>query len=305
MLQFLNSTRESAADQRRSGSLIILLCGGLCLGAAPVIVKSLALAPEVSAFYRLLLAVPAFAALTLMFPQAPAKIAGSSARKSIALYALTAMFFAADLAAMHVSIRMTNVAIATLFTNCAPLFVGLAGLAGLSERPTTRFWQALPLALGGAVLLIGVSGRSNGSVSGDLLALCAAMFYGGYLICVRTLRARGASPALLLVWVTAGSAVLLMPLFVAAGAPVPADLKTWLLLLALVLAGQILGQGFVTIALRELPASLGSIVLLVQPVVAGALSAAFLSERLSALQLFGMALVLAAIAAATIRPRGQ
>ncbi len=57
-----------------------------------------------------------------------------------------------------------------------------------------------------------------------------------------------------------------------------------------------------TIALRELPASLGSIVLLIQPVAAAGLSWALLSETLSGLQVFGMALVLVAIGTATMAP---
>src|SRR5258708_23628362 len=99
---------------------------------------------------------------------------------------------------MDVSIRMTNVAFASLFTNCAPFFVGLMELFGLSDRPTRRFWQALPVALLGILLLIGLSGLSDGAVAGNLLGLCAGMFYGGYLVCVRALRGCRAHPAVLL-----------------------------------------------------------------------------------------------------------
>jgi drug/metabolite transporter (DMT)-like permease len=105
---------------------------------------------------------------------------------------------------------------------------------------------------------------------------------------------------MLMVWITAGSAALLAPLFLAAGAPVPADSRTWALLVTLALVGQVAGQGLVTIALRELPASLDSIVLLIQPLVAAGLSWALLSETLSGLQVFGMSLVLVAIGAATM-----
>ena len=302
ILSALRFSTRSMVIHRRTMSLGILFMGGLCLGMAPVIVKSVALAPEISAFYRVLLAAPAFAAFAWLFPATPTKVASSPPRAFILLYALTAISFAADLALMHVSIRMTNVALATLFTNCAPFFVGLMGLFGLSDRPTRRFWQALPVALLGILLLIGLSGLSDGAVAGNLLGLCAGMFYGGYLVCVRALRARGAPPAVLMVWVSAGSAALLAPLFVAAGAPVPADPRTWALLAVLVLAGQVAGQGLVTIALRELPASLGSIVLLIQPVAAAGLSWALLSETLSGLQVFGMALVLVAIGTATMAP---
>src|SRR5260221_671159 len=156
ILSALRFSTRSMVIHRRTMSLGILFMGGLCLVMAPVIVKSVALAPEISAFYRVLLAAPAFAAFAWLFPAIPTKVASSPPRAFILLYALTAISFAADLALMHVSIRMTNVALATLFTNCAPFFVGLMGLFGLSDRPTRRFWQALPVALLGVLLLIGL-----------------------------------------------------------------------------------------------------------------------------------------------------
>lgn len=197
------------------------------------------------------------------------------------------------------AIRMTDVAVATLFTNCAPFAIGLMGLAGLSDRPSQRFWQSLPLAFAGVLLLIGLNRTAGGSIAGDLLALGAAVFYGGYIVCIRELRARGAHPASLMFGVTIASAALLLPQFVHAGSPVPVDATTWSLLFCLVFIGQIAGQGLVTIALRDLPASLSSVILLVQPVMAAALSWMFLSERLTAAQAGGMILVLGAIGLAT------
>jgi len=289
---------HSAIDPRKL-AVGALLAGGICLGVAPVIVKAVDLPPEVSAFYRVLMSAPAFAVAAFIGGGSENR-APSAAKPSALLFAMAAICFAADLAIMHLAIRMTNVAVATLLTNCAPFFVGLLGIVGLSDRPTRRFWQALPVALVGAILLIGANSMGGGAISGDLLALCAAMFYAGYLVIVRKLRAQGATSSSVMVWVTAMSTVLLLPLFVMAGAPVPKSWETWSLILVLVFVGQFLGQGLVTIALRQLPASLSSIVLLIQPVIAAILSWAILSETLDFLQISGMAIVLAAIAYATM-----
>jgi drug/metabolite transporter (DMT)-like permease len=289
---------HSARDPRKL-AMSTLLAGGICLGVAPVIVKAVELPPEVSAFYRVLMSAPAFAVAALLGGVSASRTA-STAKPTALLFALAAVCFAADLAIMHLAIRMTNVAVATLFTNCAPFFVGLLGIVGLSDRPTRRFWQALPMALVGAILLIGANSMGGGAISGDLLALCAAMFYAGYLVIVRELRAQGATSSSVMVWVTAISTILLLPLFVMAGAPVPTSWQTWSLILVLVFVGQFLGQGLVTIALRQLPASLSSIVLLIQPVIAAVLSWAILSETLDFLQISGMVIVLAAIAYATM-----
>lgn len=298
MLQQSSLKGHPGMMNRSKVALGILLAGGICLGAAPVIVKAVSLSPEISAFYRVLLAMPAFALISFFSPRDEA--AGEkSKRPSFALYALASILFAADLTVMHIAIRTTDVAVATLFTNCAPFAVGLMGLVGLSDRPSRRFWQSLPLALFGVLLLIGLNRFGGGSIAGDLLALCAAVFYGGYIVCVRELRACGAHPASLMLGVTIASTVLLLPLFIHAGLPVPTDFGTWLLLFGLVFIGQIAGQGLVTIALKDLPASLGSVILLVQPIVAAILSWLFLSEQLSAIQVGGIVLVLLAIAIAT------
>lgn len=289
------------ADSGGAGLLLpmaALVAGGVCLGVAPVAVKALDLAPEVSAFYRVLLAAPVFALSAMLLPRPSPTNGGKGA--SVGLYTLAAFVFAADLVVMHLAIRMTDVAVATLLTNCAPFFVGLMGLVGLADKPRRSFWLALPIALAGAALLIGANVSGGGSALGDALALLASALYAGYLVCVRALRERGASTVAIMASVTGASALLLVPLFLAAGAPVPTDAETWALLAALVIVGQLVGQGLVVTALKDLPVSLGSLVLLLQPVSAAALSWAWLGEVLAPVQVVGIAVVLLAIAGASL-----
>lgn len=297
-MQKISSLNNIETRRPFSVALSLLILGGMCLGTTPVIVKSISFAPEVSAFYRVLLAAPAFLLISL-FVQSGDRTA--SRRPPKVLYAVTAVLFAADLGVMHLAIRMTDVAIATLFTNCAPFAVGVLGLIGLSDRPSSRFWIALAVALLGIGLLIGFKQLGGGRIEGDLLALSAAMLYGGYIVCVKKLRAAGATSTSIMLVVTSVSAVILFPVFWVSGHPLPSDLQTWLLLLGLVGIGQIAGQGLVAIALSDLPASLGSLVLLVQPVVAAVLSWILLGEHLSLMQIVGIAFVLLAIAVASAR----
>ena len=276
-------------------ALAILLLGGCFLGVAPVIVKALEFPADVSAFFRVALAAPIF--LVWAFAgreRRPARLAktGSTA----GLYILAALFFAADLATMHYAIGATSVAVATLFTNCAPFFVGLFGLLGLTARPGLAFWRALPIALIGIALLIGVSGASAvGTVAGDAIALVAAALYAAYLVTVKALRDRGARPADIMAVVCLGGAVILAPFYIASGMPLPETAAQWALLLALAIIGQAMGQGLVTVALQYLPVSSSSLALLVQPVIAALLSWGLLAEVLSWLQIAGIALVLFSI----------
>ena len=71
----------------------------------------------------------------------------------------------------------------------------------------------------------------------------------------------------------------------------------------LALSSQVLGWLLISVSLPRLPAVLTSILLMLQPVATVFLGAVLLSEAPSAVQLAGVAVVLAGVAVATIRPR--
>jgi drug/metabolite transporter (DMT)-like permease len=75
----------------------------------------------------------------------------------------------------------------------------------------------------------------------------------------------------------------------------PDTLHGWVLLAALALIAQVVGQGLIAYALSRLPATFGSLALLVQPLAAAVYAAALLGEHLRAVQIAGGAIVLAAI----------
>jgi drug/metabolite transporter (DMT)-like permease len=77
--------------------------------------------------------------------------------------------------------------------------------------------------------------------------------------------------------------------------------QAWLVLLAC--SSQVLGWLLISVSLPRLPAVVTSILLMLQPVGAVALAALLLSEAPSAVQLAGVAVVLAGVAVATIKPR--
>jgi len=77
--------------------------------------------------------------------------------------------------------------------------------------------------------------------------------------------------------------------------------QAWLVLLAL--SSQVLGWLLISVSLPRLPAVLTSIVLVLQPVCTMFLGAILLSESPSSVQLLGVAIVIAGVAVATVRPR--
>jgi drug/metabolite transporter (DMT)-like permease len=79
------------------------------------------------------------------------------------------------------------------------------------------------------------------------------------------------------------------------------EAQGWLVLLAL--SSQVVGWLLISVSLPRLPAILTSIVLMLQPVSTVFLGAVLLSEAPSAVQLVGVAIVIAGVAVATVRPR--
>ena len=73
----------------------------------------------------------------------------------------------------------------------------------------------------------------------------------------------------------------------------------------LALSSQVLGWLLISVSLPRLPAVLTSIILMLQPVMTVFLGALLLSEAPSAVQLLGVAIVIAGVAVATLKPRDR
>ena len=79
------------------------------------------------------------------------------------------------------------------------------------------------------------------------------------------------------------------------------EAQAWLVVLAL--TAQVLGWLLISVSLPRLPAVVTSIILMLQPVCSVFLAALILSESPSIVQLTGVAVVLAGVGVATIKPR--
>ncbi len=183
--------------------------------------------------------------------------------------------FAGDLAVWHTSIKLTSVANSTLLANLASIFVTLVGVGMLVETSAT----VSPTALGG-----------------DALGVVTAMFYAWYLLAVKKLRDRGLATLQLMAITTTITAVLLLPVALAAGEQIlPVSAIGWLTLPGLALVSHAAGQGLITYALAHLPAAFSSVSLLFQPVMAAVFAWELLGEALAPAQITGGIVVLVGI----------
>jgi drug/metabolite transporter (DMT)-like permease len=287
-----------------AGSFLALLLGAISIGFAPIFVRLSEVGPVATAFWRLALAVPVLCVLAIGGEKRRAAQATAGQPVAPALsfpraMTLAGLFFAADLAVWHWSIKFTSVTNATLLANFAPVWVILFGWIVFGERVTRGFFVAMLVALGGVVLLVGSDfAMQPRALLGDLMGLITAVFYAGYLLAVKDLRAGFATTSIMASSGLVTVAALLPVALISDAKFVPHTAHGWWVVAALALISHVGGQSLIAYALARLPAAVASVGLLVQPVTAALAAAALLGERISGLQVAGMALVLAGVFAA-------
>ncbi len=293
------------AEQRRSytASFLILLAGGISIGFAPIFVRLSEVGPVATAFWRMTLSLPPLW-LALIYihrrtPQPPSTTPVPPRPHSPAPWApmaLAGVLFAADLAFWHWSLHFTSVANSTLLSNFAPVFVVVFGVLAFGHRVSRRFLLAMLVALAGTCLLVGRDFRLEPrALAGDALALVTAGFYGAYQLSVKNLRIRHGA---LLIMVRSGlvAAACLLPVALLSGEQIwPQTPHAWFVLVGLAVIVHAGGQGMIAYALARLPSAVVSVSLLVQPVTAALAAALILHEPVAAIQILGIALVLAGV----------
>ncbi|MCB1232690.1 MAG: DMT family transporter [Verrucomicrobiae bacterium] len=205
--------------------------------------------------------------------------------------------FALDFWAWHWSFEHTSVANSTLLANTAILIVTLFAWLVWKEKLSRRFVSGAVLAFGGVALLMLSSARrvpptDGNPVFGDLLALLTACFYASYQLTMKHYRRHRSAPVLMF-WASLGAAILLFPLAWIHPDPFWPEhgWMGWWPLIGIGVVSHACGQGLIAYGLGGVPASLASVVLLVQPVTTAVLGAVILGQPLVPWQVFGGAAV--------------
>lgn len=290
----MSATQPKAADVSAPSAplrwgFLALLFGNACLAFGPVFVRMADTGPVSSAFWRITLAtLPLFLI---------ARFAGGGIRlpswRWSGLFALSGLFFAADLAAWHIGIFETKLANANLLGNSTSFLLPAYAYFAARTWPSAGQGMALLLATLGAVLLMGRSYElSPQNLLGDLLCFLAGAFYTVYLILMA--RARDAMAQWpVLAWSTAMSALPLLFTALLLGEGIWPT--RWEPLFALALFSQILGQGLMIYAIGRVAPLLFGITLLIQPVISASYGWIVYGERLAGLDWAGAGLIALAL----------
>jgi DME family drug/metabolite transporter len=190
----------------------------------------------------------------------------------------------------QLAIQAGGASLASVLLYTAPAFVAVLSWRFLGEHLDARSWLCVATTIAG-VALISAGGVAGIRVSAAAIGfgLASAVTYALYYLVGKLTFGRISPAAVFAVAMPVGAVGLLH--FVSFA---PKDAMAWLLLLALGFFSTYLAYLLYGIALRRLPATRASVLASIEPVVAAALAALILGERLSALAYLGAAMVASA-----------
>ena len=277
--------------------------GALVIAFSGILVRLADVSPSTAAVFRCLWALPPLALLAYL----ERRRYGPRSKRDRLLALAAGVVFAVNLTAWHHSIAAVGAGLSTVIANVQVVLVGVLAWAVLGERPENRALAAVPVVFVGVILISGVIGAGaygDDPLLGVVFGVLTAIAYAFFLLLLRQGNSDNRRPAGPLF-----DATLTGCIFSALGGLVVGDLDLWpglesqAWLVTLALTSQVLGWLLISVSLPRLPAVITSILLMLQPVTTVLLGVVLLDEAPSGVQLSGVAVVLAGVALATVKPR--
>ena len=291
--------RGLSQDEASSGALplVAMLVAIVTWGLGNILIKQTSVDGLNVAFYRLwfgtaLMLVILFAArhkLTL---------------RELTLSAPAGAAFGVNMVLFFTALKITTVANATLIGALQPAIVLLVAGPLFGERVgrSEIGWTAVSIA-GVGILIAGASSSPEWSPLGDGMALLAVILFTGYFVASKRIR-ESVSTVAYMAGVHIGAAVVVTPVALIHGLEVAAlSTADWARILTIVFTSGVAAHMLVNWAHPYVKVSVSSVIVLLTPVVATVAAWVVLNESLTALQLLGGAVTLAAIVAVTRRHR--
>ena len=282
------------SSQLKSAQNFFILClGASLIGLAPLFVRWSELSPSWNLCYRMFLALPFLALINFYYNSSQAFKLKS--RKHLFLVLIASLAFAGDMSSWHWSLEFTSVANATIFVNTASIYMVIFAVLIFKESISRQFILSFVLTFVGVLGLIYFSNiKTEGALMGDGIALMAAFLYAAYLLIISRLGEESSINIIFYTTLFTGMFGLVFALFESRDF-LPSSLAQFYNLLAMAILCQVGGQFFITYSLPKITASLGSIGLLMQPIIATIFGAIVFQEFLNFIQLCFVILALLGI----------
>lgn len=270
-------------ERKNELKYIMLIFLAICfLATGGIFVRLSLLPPMHTAFYRVLLSIP------LLYPFARNDLKTIS-KKDVLNILLAGVFFGIDLAVWNVSFGYTSVANATLLANLVSFTVVPVSYFLFKEKIPSKFLLSIGITVAGvAILLKGKIVPSQSSLFGDFLAFFASFFYASFLLMVYRARDRVNAMTIIFICSFSTAVTIFSIMCFREGFIIPKTFNELYPLLGTALCSQIIGQGLMSFCLGKVKASLSSVLVLTQPVIAALYSFILFRESLTAIELLGI-----------------
>lgn len=272
-----------------------LFIGAALISTSPVWVRLVDVSPSTSGFYRVL-----FGGAALVIYLLATKKRLHLSKRLWWLLIVAALFLALDLWFWHRSINYVGPGLATLLGNFQVFILMFAGIVFLRQVPTPAQVLAVPMALLGLALIVGVDWNAlpKDYKLGIYFGFLTAATYGVYLLTLRriheisTFRVPTREMAVVSVVCAAMMAVTVLAEGESLAIPSYEDLG-WLV--AYGVLSHCIGWLFIVSSLSEVSAVEAGIALLLQPALSFAWDVLFFDRPTTAIELAGASIALAAI----------
>lgn len=272
-----------------------LFIGAALISLSPVWVRLVDVSPSTSGFYRVL-----FGGIALVVYLVVTRRQLHLSKRVWWLLALASLFLSLDLWFWHRSINYIGPGLSTLLANFQVFIMMFAGIVFLRQIPRPEQLIAVPLALLGLAMIVGFDWRSLPETYklGVILGLLTAVAYAAYLLVLRSIRAVSTfrvptrEMAVISMMTAAMMAATVMLEGQSLTIPSSTDLG-WLIGYGVL--SHCLGWLFIASSLSEVSALEVGLALLLQPTLSFIWDILFFDRPMTALELVGAGLALAAI----------
>ncbi len=274
--------------------IVHVLSGAFLISFSGIFVKLADVSPTASGFYRV-----TFGSIFLLCATVWYKDFKRLTTAELSLITFCGFVFALDLFFWHESIMYIGPGLATLISNFQVFLLAAIGIFFLGEKSRPRFFAAIPLAIIGLLMVVGLSWNNleNDYKTGIYLSLLTAVCYTVFLLSLRKIQAKDTHSqfsSLMIVSISC-AAFLGMRMLQTDDSFIIPDIKSLLALLALGLFSQTIGWVLISNAMPKIRASFTGLILLLQPALAFVWDVLLFDRPTDILNWTGVILTLAAI----------
>jgi drug/metabolite transporter (DMT)-like permease len=271
-----------------------VLCGAFLISFSGIFVKLADVPPTASAFYRVFFGSIFLFCATIWFKDFK-KLTSAGLR----LITFCGFVFALDLYFWHESIMFIGPGLATLLGNFQVFLLAAAGIFFFGEKSRPRFFAAIPLAVIGLLLIVGVNWTllENDYKTGIYFGLLTAVCYTVFLLSLRKIQSDESHSiffSLMIVSISCAFFLGMKMLHAGDSFTIP-NSKSLLSLLGLGLFSQTIGWVLIANAMPKIRASFTGLILLLQPALAFIWDVLIFNRPTDILNWTGVVLTLAAI----------